>query len=123
MDRVEAFSARDAEGELERCHPAVRKLPRIRELVRRRRRRRIAVDRDPIYDLERLPVVFPLWTDDADVIPGSFERRRLKPDTPVEWDRQVLDDYEDSLVLFHGRLRRNVGAETCIQFSYQAIPM
>ncbi len=55
-----------------------------------------------------VPPLHPLasWTDDEHTVPVAAEGRCFLPDSPIEWDRQVLDEDKD---VPPARRPRNVG--------------
>lgn len=75
-----------------------------------------SVDLDAVAQLEWIPVAgLPLRARDDNLVACAGEGRRLLPDTPVEWDRQVLDEnehtrsHEIEASHAHPRFRPSVG--------------
>ena len=95
LDHVETFSRGGAHDEDERANPAVREFPRVGECAARRRRRIVLPNANALEHLEGR-VAGRLRADDRNLKARIAKRTGLEPDPPIEWNRQVLHDDQDS---------------------------
>src|SRR5207249_3247056 len=59
-------------------------------------RHRMAINRDALEALGASIVTLADRADDRHLVPGTAQRRRLLPYTPVERNREIFDDDEDA---------------------------
>ena len=81
----------------------------------------MAKDVDVFQKLIRLGVLAALGADDRHGVARITKRARLLPDAAIERHRQVLNDDENTRLLFQGNeLHKHAGARPAFHYAFEA---